>query len=111
MTIRLEIVGKGKRRISVAFYYPVSLGNQQARANDQSRTPAGLALSPSEVTGLKDGSIFELVRSFSIYGFSRNKMKVRLEAAWTEQQAEALAAYLSAYKDLGISMDDTGTWS
>ena len=111
MAVKLEIIGKSERSVSVAFYYPVVLGDREVRADVQSRTPAGSALSPGEIQGLRDGAIFELLRGFSTHGFTRAKMKVRLNAAWTEQEVEALATYRSAYKDLGAAMDDTGTWS
>lgn len=113
MALRLEVVGKSARSVSVAFYYPVPGPVQEASAADSSREPAGgmaTRLSAQEITELRAGTLFELTRSFSTHGFTVAQMQARLEVAWTELQDAALDDYKARYKNLHDAFDGT-SWS
>ncbi len=113
MAIKLEIIDFSAEHVTVAFYWPVPVGDQLTGADDQARTPAGSALSAPEIQDLKDGKLYEQVRSFDTSGHTLAVMKSRLESLWTSLQDEALDAYRAAYrlKDRVGSTWDGASWS
>lgn len=110
MAVRIEILETTADSASIALYYPIAAGSRLTAANDQTRTAAGARLSAQELQDLKDGALFEVLRSFSIRGMTAAQARVRLERMWTELQDEALAEYTARYRFAHAAWDGT-SWS
>ena len=110
MAVRIEILETTADSASIALYYPIAAGSRLTAANDQTRTAAGARLSAQELQDLKDGALFEVLRSFSIRGMTAAQARSRLQNSWTEHQSSALAAYTEKYRFLNLAWDGS-TWS
>ncbi len=111
MAVKIELLTISPDRASLALYYQIT--NPIAAANDQTRTMAGTRLSAQEQQALKNGTLFELLKSVSLSGMTKAQAKAKIEAFWAERQAEAEAKYKSLYRDadlIGKAFDGTG-WS
>lgn len=110
MAVRIEILATTSDSASIALYYPVAAGSRLSAANDQARAAAGTRLSAQELQDLKDGALFEIVRSFSIRGMTPTQARTRLERMWTELQDDALAEYAARYRFAHAAWDGSA-WS
>ncbi len=111
MAVKIEILSITPKMVSLALYYPIAV--PITAADDQTRTAAGTRLSAQELQDLKDGTLFELVKSVSLSGMSKAKAKAHIEGLWDNRKAEAEAAYARFYRDaelVGKAYDGT-SWS
>ena len=106
--IKLEILAETSTESSAAFYYPVPPGQQLPQAIDQSRTPAGNALSPTEVQELKDGEIVEFLWVSGTGGLDVPQRQSQLVNEWAQNQAPAISKYKTDYEAVGQYYD--GQW-
>lgn len=110
MAVRIEVLATTAESASIALYYPIAVGSRLAAANDQTRAAAGTRMSAQELQDLKDGALFEIVRSFSIRGMTPAQSRTRLERMWAELQDEALAEYAARYRFAHAAWDGSA-WS
>lgn len=111
MATRIEILSITVNAVSLALYYPIA--SPIAAADDPARAPAGTRLSAQERQDLKDGTLFEVVRSISINRLTKAQTKEYIEELWANHKAEAEAAYAAFYRDaalVGKAFDGT-SWS
>ncbi len=111
MAVKIELLSISPGSAGVALYYPVA--SPIVAANDPSRTPAGTRLSPQEKQDLKDGTLFELVKSVSLSGMSKAQAKDHIEGLWENRKAEAKVAYAMLYRDADLvgKVYDGTSWS
>ena len=111
MAVKIELLSILPQSVLVALYYPIA--TPIAAANDQNRTSAGMRFSAQEQQDLKDGTLFELVKSVSINRLTKAQTKSYIEGLWADRKAEAEAGYAALYRDAdlaGKAFDGT-SWS
>lgn len=108
--IRIEILSVQPTNITVALYYPVPADIQSTAANDQSRTPAGNGLSTAEVQELKDGTLFEYIKTMDPQSMSLNEAKQAAETLWSDSRHEAKSEYMRLYSYINIPNVVGKTW-
>lgn len=111
MATKIEILSITVNAVSLALYYPIA--SPIAAGSDPTRAPAGTRLSAQEEQDLKDGTLFELVKTISLSGMSKVQAKAHIEGLWENRKAEAKAAYAALYRDadlVGKAFDGT-VWS
>lgn len=106
--IKIEILTETSTQTSAAFYYPVPPGQILPAAIDQTRTPAGVALSAEEVQELKDGEIVEIIWDSTTLGLDVPQRQSQLVNEWAQNQAPAIAEYKILYEAAGQYYD--GEW-
>ncbi len=111
MAVKIELLAISPKNASLALYYQIA--SPAPAADDQTRIPAGDRLSAPELQALKDGTLFELVKSISLSGMTKAQAKASIEGFWGERKAGANRAYIRAYRDadlIGKAFDGT-SWS
>lgn len=110
MAVRIEILEASRTTVKAALYFAVPLAMQQASAADNSRVPAGVALSGSEVVDLKAGKIVEVVRVIDATGFDTAAVRLALRDLWTTIKDDVLADYVGKYRWKGDYWTDAPAW-
>jgi hypothetical protein len=110
MAIRIEILSVQPTGITVAFYYPVPANIQSTAANDQARVPAGNGLSAAELQELKDGTLFEHIKTLDPQSMSLNEVKQAIENLWSDSIHEAKSAYMQLYSYINLPNAVGKTW-
>lgn len=111
MTIRVEILTETNGELSVALYYEVPQARYNPLSADQSRKPAGEALTAQEVTQLKQGRLIEILTTVSINGRKRQELRRQIERLWRENAESARRQYNQDYSYVGRHWDSDGGWS
>lgn len=115
--IRIEIIAVAPDSITVALYYPVPDAVYSSVAVDTDRVPAGNGLSPAEVAELKQGRIFELVKTVDPVSKTQQEARTFIENLWRESAQEAKTEYIRLYSYVnfpdivGRTWDSDGNWS
>lgn len=108
--IQIEILGRTRQGVRALFYYQVPADLVQLEASDSLRAPQGTRLSSSEVADLKAGKLIEVnhVEDFP-EDVSMPTIQARLQVAWQDRRAAALAAYRKRFSPAGLAFID-GRW-
>jgi len=106
--IKIEVISESSSETTAAFYYPVPPGQQLPGAVDQSRTPAGNALTAQELQDLKDGKIYEILWTTGTTGLDVPARRSKLVNEWAQAQAGAIVEYKNRYGGSGDYYD--GSW-
>lgn len=94
----IEILDVSGRNFRCAFYYAVPAGQQMADAVDANRVPAGSRLTAQELQDLKDGKLYELVRTVEVPDtMTTGQIGALLIANRTDMQPLAATEYKAAY--------------
>ena len=108
MTIRIEILSRGNNDINSAMYYEIPSDIYSPDSVDNSRKPAGVALSPQELKDLKDGHLVEVLNSTPVGNRPMTVLQTGLEKVWQDGEDNAIQQYNNDYTYVGQVWD--GTW-
>lgn len=110
MAIRIEILSATASKVRAAFYYEVPDDFYNPVSVDNSRQPAGNALTPEEVTLLREGRLYEYIREGDPSGRSMAQLQQALETLWDNNKVNAKNEYIAKYDYIGTAWRD-GVWS
>ena len=108
MTIRIEILSRSNNKINSAMYYEIPADIYSPESVDNSRSPAGVGLSPSELKDLKDGRLVEVLDSTTVGNRPISELQTALERVWENGKDSTIQQYNNDYTYIGQIWD--GTW-
>ena len=111
MAIRIEILSSDATTSLAAYYHEIDPQDYSPLAKDNSRTPAGNALSAAELASLRNGQITETVISISVAGLDVESIRVAHQNQWETLKQPAYDNYLNTYTYVGSTYNSDGTWS
>ena len=109
--IRVEIITVTEAEITVALYYPVPGYLYSAASVDDDRTPAGAGLNAGELILLKEGRLYEVIRTIDPEATTEQEMKVALETLWDATETDAHTEYKQRYSYLNLPDLEGSTWN
>jgi hypothetical protein len=107
MPHRIEVLSGDNDSIEVVYTYPVPAQMQKPLAADPSRVTFGARLTAQEITDIKNGTRWQIVRTESTKGFSAVRLAQHLEERWTQLQTDAAAEYTNRFQYVGKWFDGT----
>lgn len=116
MTIRVEIIDVQPTVIMVALYYLVPNQFYLPVSNDPDRTPVGSGLDATDLALLKEGRLFELVKTFDPAAITVQGIRREVEQLWSDSRQEARVEYARLYSYVNIpdvvgKVWDGSTWN
>jgi hypothetical protein len=104
--IEIEILTMDTQ-VHAAFYYVMD--DPLPAAEDQTRDPAGNALSPEEIQDLRDGTVYEYLFTMPGSGDNVTQIQSKLQAQWLGNRQRANKEYAEKYIGAGMYYD--GSWN
>ncbi len=112
MATEIEILAVSTVSVTAAFYFPVSVNDRIAGADNPSRTAAG-NLAGQDLTDLRSGALHEIVETHKTGNATRAQIGSKLVARRAELAGTFLAHYTAAHdrqEDVG-KVHDGAVWS
>lgn len=108
--IRIEIISVQPQDITLALYYPVPPSIYSSASEDPARTPAGNGLSAPELQALKEGRLYEVMRTVDPMAKTQAEMRDAVEKLWDDTRGEAKTQYIQAYSYMNLPDIVGRTW-